>query len=68
MDIRLYFGNLSFNVTEAELRERFSTIGPLSYISIPTDRETGKHEDNFDAGVSDSERDTWNQSSVLALL
>lgn len=42
MGIRLYVGNLPFNVTEAELREHFSTIGPLSYISIPTDRETGK--------------------------
>ncbi|MGH9753818.1 MAG: RNA recognition motif domain-containing protein [Blastocatellia bacterium] len=42
MGIRLYVGNLPFNVTEAELREHFSTIGPLSYLSIPTDRETGK--------------------------
>jgi len=42
MGIRLYVGNLPFNVTEAELREHFSTIGSLSYLSIPTDRETGK--------------------------
>ncbi len=42
MGIRLYVGNLPSNVTEAGLREHFSTIGPLSYISIPTDRETGK--------------------------
>jgi len=42
MGIRLYIGNLPFNVTEEELREHFSTIGPLSYLSIPTDRETGK--------------------------
>jgi RNA recognition motif-containing protein len=42
MGIRLYVGNLSFNVTEAELRELFSIIGPLSYLFIPTDRETGK--------------------------
>ena len=42
MGIRLYVGNLPFNVTEAELREHFSTIGTLSYLSIPTDRETGK--------------------------
>jgi RNA recognition motif-containing protein len=39
---RLYVGNLPYGVTEAELREYFSTIGPLSYISIPTDRETGR--------------------------
>jgi len=42
MGIRLYVGNLPFNVTEEELRDHFSTIGPLSYLSIPTDRETGK--------------------------
>jgi cold-inducible RNA-binding protein len=42
MGIRLYVGNLPFNVTEAELREHFSTVGPVSYLSIPTDRETGK--------------------------
>src|SRR5262245_6035890 len=42
MGIRLYVGNLPFNVTEDELREHFSTIGPLSYLSIPIDRETGK--------------------------
>jgi len=40
--IRLFVGNLPHNVTEAELREHFSTVGPLSYISIPTDRETGR--------------------------
>ncbi|MBO0857285.1 MAG: RNA-binding protein [Chloracidobacterium sp.] len=42
MGIRLYIGNLPLNVSEVELREHFSTIGPLSYLSIPTDRETGK--------------------------
>ncbi len=42
MAIRLFVGNLPYNVTEAELREHFSTVGPLSYISIPTDRETGR--------------------------
>ena len=42
MGIRLYVGNLPFDVLEGELREHFSIIGPLSYLSIPTDRETGK--------------------------
>ena len=42
MGIRLYIGNLPLNVSEAELREHFSTIGLLSYLSIPRDRETGK--------------------------
>jgi cold-inducible RNA-binding protein len=42
MGVRLFVGNLPYNVTEAELREHFSTVGPLSYISIPSDRETGR--------------------------
>ena len=42
MGIRLYVGNLPFNVTETELREHFSSIGTVSYLAIPTDRETGR--------------------------
>ncbi|HXG94885.1 MAG TPA: RNA-binding protein [Blastocatellia bacterium] len=42
MPIRLFVGNLPYDVTEAELREHFSAVGPLSYIYLPTDRETGK--------------------------
>lgn len=42
MSVRLFVGNLSFDVTEAELRELFSAAGPPSYVRIPTDRETGK--------------------------
>jgi RNA recognition motif-containing protein len=42
MGIRLYVGNLPFNVTEENLREHFSAIGTITYLSIPIDRETGK--------------------------
>ena len=42
MAIRLFVGNLPNNVTETQLREHFSKVGPLSYISVPTDRETGR--------------------------
>jgi len=42
MATRLFVGNLPQNVTEAELRAHFSTVGPLSYVSVPTDRETGR--------------------------
>lgn len=42
MPVRLYIGNLPYNVTEAELREHLSAVGPLSYVSFPTDRETGQ--------------------------
>jgi cold-inducible RNA-binding protein len=42
MAVRLFVGNLPYNATEAELREHFSSVGPVSYVYLPTDRETGK--------------------------
>src|SRR5215468_7726865 len=42
MSVRLFVGNLPYNATEAALREHFSAVGPLSYIYLPTDRESGK--------------------------
>lgn len=42
MAVRLFVGNLAFDVTEAELREHFAAVGrPLS-IYLPMDRDTGK--------------------------
>lgn len=42
MSVRLFVGNLPYNATESELREHFSAAGQVSYISLPTDRETGR--------------------------
>lgn len=42
MAVRLFVGNLPYSATEAALREHFSAVGPLSYVYLPTDRETGK--------------------------
>src|SRR5512139_353840 len=42
MSVRLFVGNLPYDVTEPDLREFFSSIGPLSNVIIPVDRETGK--------------------------
>jgi RNA recognition motif-containing protein len=42
MSTRLFVGNLPYNATEADLREHFRAIGPLSYVYLPTDRETGR--------------------------
>ena len=42
MAVRLFVGNLPYDVTEAELRAHFAAIGPLSYLSLATDRDTGK--------------------------
>ena len=42
MAVRLFVGNLPYTATEAALREHFSVIGPLSYVYLPIDRESGK--------------------------
>ena len=42
MSVRLFVGNLPYDTTEAELREYFSAIGPVAYLALPTDRETGR--------------------------
>jgi len=42
MSVRLFVGNLPYDATEDEIRQHFSAVGNLSYVSIPLDRETGK--------------------------
>src|SRR5207237_5039623 len=42
MSVRLFVGNLPYDATEDDIRQHFSTVGNLSYVSIPLDRETGK--------------------------
>ena len=42
MSVRLFVGNLAYDVTEAELKEFFSAVGTPLSVRMPTDRETGK--------------------------
>jgi len=42
MAVRLFVGNLPYDVTEAELRAHFAAIGPLVSLALPTDRDTGR--------------------------
>jgi RNA recognition motif-containing protein len=42
MPVRLFVGNLPYDATEAELRAHFGTVGPLSSVFLPVDRETGR--------------------------
>lgn len=42
MAVRLFVGNLPYSITEADLREHFSAVGPVSGVWLPTDRETGR--------------------------
>ena len=40
--MKLYVGNLSFNTSEAQLRELFAAHGDVSSASLVMDRETGR--------------------------
>jgi RNA recognition motif-containing protein len=42
MPVRLFVGNLSYDATEAELSQHFSSEGQVSYCYLPADRETGR--------------------------
>ena len=41
MTVRLFVGNLPYDVTEPELRVYFAAIGPLASLALPMDRDTG---------------------------
>lgn len=40
--MRIYVGNLSYDVTEDELREEFAKFGNVASVSILSDKYTGK--------------------------
>ncbi|MFQ5629127.1 MAG: RNA recognition motif domain-containing protein [bacterium] len=42
MSMKLYVGNLSYQVTEDELNEIFAAFGTVESVKIITDRETGQ--------------------------
>jgi RNA recognition motif-containing protein len=38
----IYVGNLSFDVTQADLTDVFAEYGTVKRVQLPTDRETGR--------------------------
>jgi RNA recognition motif-containing protein len=40
--MNIYVGNLSYGMTEEELREAFAAYGDVSSVKILSDRETGR--------------------------
>jgi cold-inducible RNA-binding protein len=42
MGKRLYVGNLSYDTTEADLRDTFGTAGAVAEVKVMLDRDTGR--------------------------
>lgn len=40
--MRIYAGNLSYQMTEEELRKEFMAYGEVASVNIPTDRDSGR--------------------------
>jgi RNA recognition motif-containing protein len=40
--MKIYAGNLTYDVTEEQLQEEFATFGEVVSVSIPTDKYTGR--------------------------
>ncbi len=40
--MRIYVGNLSYDVTEDELRQQFTPFGEVTAVTIPMDRDSGR--------------------------
>ena len=40
--MNIYVGNLSYSLTDSELRDAFAEFGDVSSVNILTDRETGR--------------------------
>ncbi|MBD2687818.1 RNA-binding protein [Synechococcus elongatus FACHB-1061] len=61
----IYVGNLSFRATEEDVREVFAEYGPVSRVSLPVDRETGRLrgfafiEMEEDAAISELDGAEW---------
>jgi RNA recognition motif-containing protein len=41
MTVRLFVGNLPYDVTEPALRAYFAAVGPLASLALPLDHDTG---------------------------
>jgi RNA recognition motif-containing protein len=70
MNTKMYVGNLTFEATEAEVRELFSEHGPVNEVAIPTDRETNRPrgfafvtmstKEGMDTAIKAMDGKTWN--------
>ncbi len=42
MSIRLFVGNLPYDTSEADLKDHFAAVAPVTFLTIPKDRETNR--------------------------
>ena len=42
MSKKLYVGNMSYDTTEAQIRELFAQVGEVTSVALITDRDTGR--------------------------
>jgi cold-inducible RNA-binding protein len=52
---KIYVGNLSFQMTEADLNNMFNEVGQVDSVSIITDRDTGRSKGFGFVEMSDDE-------------
>ncbi len=68
MNNKLYVGNLSYDTSEASLRELFSKAGAIRSISIPMDRVTNRrvvlHLSRWKPPLMRSKPSSWRRSGV----
>lgn len=64
MGMRLYVGNLSFNVSSGELQELFASYGAVRSADVISDRSTGRSK-GF--GFVEMENDDEAQAAIDAL-
>ena len=71
MGKRLYVGNLSYNATEADLRDLFAESGNVTDMKVVLDRETGRIMKMYEpacATLVESRLKTQNEPVLLHIL
>ncbi len=62
--MRIYVGNLPYDVTEDELKQQFAAFGEVTSVSILTDRDSGRSRGYGFVDMPDREQA---ESAILAL-
>jgi RNA recognition motif-containing protein len=63
-NMRIYMGNLSYDVTEDELKQKFAEFAEVTSVSIPVDRDSGRPRGY---GFLDMPKQEQAEAAILAL-